>query len=319
MPEQVDYDKMALCESFPNPVKVFSAHLADETPCLLTDITTLPGAIIVVDNENKKVKRFDFQMTLIDIVKLVDPCGVTTLHLSSHVAVTQPQQHMITFISAGKGNKMTVSSSRHTHRKYQSISCLDEMRMVVGCCEIGQASVDILTYEGDVLSSIECDRSKSRLFRTPASLTCFRGRYILVSDSGRRELVCMTTKGEITFVHDTQGTPSGVGVTRGGNVYICVYDRGVVERLNLDSGTTCDNSLLEVETRFPLATCLSEDRVLLITEEMPSDRVILVNVSMANRCLCYTYQFSVKVTFSENTNKSANTCVVQKAYVNVPM
>ncbi|OWF44287.1 uncharacterized protein LOC110458592 [Mizuhopecten yessoensis] len=269
---------MALQEIFPDPVTVFSARLPDEPPCLLTDIAVIPGAFVVIDNENKNAKRFNFQMTLIDLVKLEDPCGVTKLSLSSHVAVTQPQQHVITFISVETGGKMSISSSRHTNRKYQSISCLDEMRLVAGCCELGHGSVDILTYEGDVLCSIERNESKSRIFRTPASLTCFAGRYVLVSDSGRRELVCVTTKGELKFVHDPHGTPSGVGVTNTGDVYVCIYDKGVVQKIDVNMGTTCDDCLPEVETRFPLATCLPKDRVLVITEEMPSDRVLVVNL-----------------------------------------
>ncbi|XP_069136097.1 uncharacterized protein [Argopecten irradians] len=268
---------MALREIFRDPVTVLSAKLPHESQCLLTDVAVLPDSFIVIDNENQSVKRFTFQMTLFDSVKLEDPCGVTKLYLSSHVAVTQPQQQTITFISAEKGGKMSISSSRRTNRKYQSIACLDEMRLVAGCCEIGHGSVDILSFDGDVLFSIERHDTKSRIFRTPACVTCFAGRYVLVSDSGRRELVCVTTKGELKFVHDPKGTPSGLGVTTSGDVYMCIYDRGVVQKLDVNMGTTCDY-LPEVETKLPLATCLSEDRVLVITEEMPSDRVIIVNL-----------------------------------------
>ncbi|XP_033747727.1 uncharacterized protein LOC117332800 [Pecten maximus] len=269
---------MTLRERFSDPVTVLSAKLPHETQCLLTDIAVLPDAFVVVDNENKSIKRFNFQMTLIDSVKLDDPCGVTKLYLSCHVVVTQPQQQVITFISAGKGGKMSISSSRHTNRKYQSVACLDEMRLVAGCCEVGHGCVDILTFDGDVLYSIERDDNKSRIFRTPASLTCFAGRYVLVSDSGRRELVCVTTKGELKFVHDPKGTPSGLGVTTSGDVFMCVYDRCVVQKLDVNMGTTYDDFLPEVETKFPLATCLSEDRVLVVTEEMPSDRIVVVNL-----------------------------------------
>ncbi|XP_060075731.1 uncharacterized protein LOC132555399 [Ylistrum balloti] len=269
---------MSLSERFPDPLTVFSARLPHEAQCLLTDIAVLPGAFIVIDNENKSVKRFNSDMTLVDVVKLDDPCGVTKLYLSSHVAVTQPQQQVITFISVETGGKMSISSSRHTNRKYQSVSCLDEMRLVAGCCELGHGSVDILTFEGDVLFSIERDDNKSRIFRTPASLTCFAGRYVLVCDSGRRELVCVTTKGELKFVHDPEGTPSGVGVTTSGDVYMSVYDRGVVQKLDVNMGTTCDDYLPEMDMKFPLATCLSDDRTIVITEEMPSDRIMIVNL-----------------------------------------
>ena len=112
-----------LSESFPDAIDSFNAELPKEVPCLLTDIIVVKDTIIVVDNENKKVKRFTRDKQIQDYVCLEDPCGVAKLELSSHLVVTEPLQRQITFINIE--DKMTISSYRFVNViRNTSIDCI---------------------------------------------------------------------------------------------------------------------------------------------------------------------------------------------------
>jgi len=101
---------MTLSEHFPLAIEAFSVQLDNEIPCLLTDIAVVKDRVIVIDNDNKKVKRFTPQKELVDTLTLEDPCGVDKLFLSSHIVVTEPQQRHITFVRID--TTMTISSYR---------------------------------------------------------------------------------------------------------------------------------------------------------------------------------------------------------------
>ena len=168
---------------------------------------------------------------------------------------------------------------RRTRRRYQSVCCLDEMRIVVGCCDIGYGALDILNYEGIVISSVEFNSQGGRLFRTPASLASYPdGNYILISDAGHRKLICMNPEGGIEFIHDPKGIPSGMSVNDDGALFLCLYDKNSILQLNANCDTTCDEFIGDMNLKSPLTVC-STDNLLFITEEMPSSRVVVVNVS----------------------------------------
>jgi len=80
------------------------------------------------------------------------------------------------------------------------------------------------------------------------------------------------------FIHDPKGTPSGVTVNKKGEVYLCMYDTNLVHLLNTHIGTSSDDFIQDLDVKFPLSICV-QDTCLLITEEMPSDRVTVINVS----------------------------------------
>lgn len=256
-------------------IRWFSAQLPDEYRCLLTGVACAGNTIIVVDNENKNIKRFLIDGKLKDSLLLTDPCGICSLP-KNYVVVTEPDQYQITFCSAD--GTLSVSSASKTPKKYESIAALEDGRLVVGCCEIGSSSVDIIDNLGSVLKSIQTNREGGKLFRNPAAITCLTSGEILISDAGHGHLICISPDGETEFTYDAKGRPSGICVDAQGGIYMAQYDTHTVFRLSADG--TKESVIVShgFEIKSPLALAVNMDH-LILTEEMPSNRVLLLKLA----------------------------------------
>lgn len=254
----------------------FSAKLADEQACLFTHVISVGNKLLVVDNENKRLKRFRIRSrACVDHLLLDDPCGGSLLPLSSHVVITEPEVNTLSFISLE--GTLTLSSRRKTEKKYQPICCVDEERLVAGCCELGDSSVDVLNYMGVVLITVSTCQNNSVTFRTPASLTYIPGECILVSDSGLCRVVGIGLSGQLKFVFDPKCTPSGVCVDRGRNVYLCGYDKKSIQCLKYENNglhQTCSDFII----KCPLSVTTARN-YLYVTEEMPNDRITILQTT----------------------------------------
>lgn len=253
----------------------FSAKLADEQTCLFTHVISVGNKLLVVDNENKRLKRFRIRSrACVDHLLLDDPCGGSLLPLSSHVVITEPEVNTLSFISLE--GTLTLSSRRKTEKKYQPICCVDEERLVAGCCELGDSSVDVLNYMGVVLITVSTCQNNSVTFRTPASLTYIPGECILVSDSGLCKVVGIGLSGQLKFVFDPKCTPSGVCVDRDRHVYLCGYDQKSIQCLKYENNRlhqTCSDFII----KCPLSVATARN-YLYVTEEMPNDRITILQV-----------------------------------------
>lgn len=257
-------------------IKCFNAQLPDEYRCLLTGVTCSSNAIIVADNENKNIKRFLLDGTLKDTLLLTDPCGICSLPKSEDIVVTEPDRHQITFCSTD--GALMVSSASKTSKRYESIAALDEMRLVVGCCDVGSASVDVIDCNGSVLKSIEMNKDGEKLFRNPAAITCLTSGEILISDAGHSQLICISPNGETEFTYDAKGRPSGICVDAQGGIYMAQYDSHTVFHLSADG--TKEKVIVGhgYEIKSPLALAVNSDH-LILTEEMPSNRILLLKLA----------------------------------------
>ncbi|XP_061188444.1 uncharacterized protein LOC133196596 [Saccostrea echinata] len=260
----------------PSPNDGFSARLDDEQECLLTQVLNVGDKLIVVDNENKRLKRFRIRSrTFVDQLLLDDPCGASVLPLSSHVIVTEPEFRILSFISMD--GVMTLSSRRKTEKKYQPICCVDEERLVVGCCELGESSVDILNYMGVVLVTVSSCLNNSIVFRTPASLTYLKGDCIMVSDSGLCKVVGIGLTGHLKFVFDPKCIPSGISADKDNNIFLCCYDKKTIQSLKFENNRlypTCS----DFTVKCPLSVTSAKNS-LYVTEEMPNDKVSIIKVT----------------------------------------
>ena len=268
-------DKEPAIKGTKDSVKWFSAQLPDEYRCLLTGVVSVGNTIIVADNENNNLKRFLLNGKLKDSLLLTDPCGICSLPKSRDVVVTEPDQHQITFCSTDGALK--VSSASKTTKKYESIAALDETKLVVGCCEIGFSSVDVIDCNGSVLNSIQSNRDGEKLFGNPAAITCLTSGEILISDAGHSRLICISPDGKTEFTYDPKGRPSGICVDAQGGIYMNQYDSSTVFRLSADG--TKESVIVghSFQIKSPLALAVNSDH-LILTEEMPSHRVILIKV-----------------------------------------
>lgn len=258
-------------------VSVINVSLKDESVCLLTDICFQSDFFIVVDSESRRVKRFrKHDNVLQDYIFLEDPCGVCRLKLSSHIIVTEPCKRHLTYVSVD--DKMILSSRRKTTKRYSPIRCLDENRIVVGCCELSNASVDILDYTGKILQCINNNEKQVPLFLTPSYLACHNENYIIISDSGTKHITCLNINEKVEWSLALMYTPSGVCVTKSGNLYVCLYNESkilIVDSLNHGKIT---GKIGYLPLKNPLSIVFSTGSIY-ATEEMPSNRVTRIQVN----------------------------------------
>ena len=261
----------------------FSAKLEDEHTCLLTQIINIGNKLLVIDNENKRLKRFRIRSrSCVDHLLLNDPCGASLLPLSSHVIVTEPEIRTLSFVCLEE--TMTLSSRRKTEKKYLPVCCIDEERLVAGCCELGESSVDILNYMGIVLITVTSYQNEAVMFRTPASLTYLPGdQCILVSDSGICRVVGLTVTGKPKFIFNPKCTPSGICADKDKNVFLCCYDKKYIQCLKYENNQlhrTCSDFIM----KCPLSVTTVKN-YLYVTEEMPSDKVSILQVGYPSLCI----------------------------------
>ncbi|XP_076107927.1 uncharacterized protein LOC143076144 isoform X1 [Mytilus galloprovincialis] len=257
-------------------ISPLSVLLPDERSCLLTDICIEREYFFVVDNVNRRVKRYrKDDNCLQDYIFLEDPCGICKLFLSSHIVVTEPCNKQLTYVSV-EGN-MILSSRRKTNKKYSAIRCLDETRLVVGCCELADASVDILDYTGKVHRTINSKEKEYPLFVTPACLACFNEEYVVISDSGTRNVTCINKNDKVEWIIKLKCSPSGVCVSKSGIVYICLYNENKIVTVDNIHNGNITGSIDDIRLKNPLSISHSTGS-LFITEEMPSDRIFQIQI-----------------------------------------
>ena len=209
--------------------EVFSAQLEGEESCVLTDVVCVKNEILIVDNYNKKLKRFTLGKQFVDILTLGDPFGVASLLLSSHVVVTEPRDRSISFVITD--GHLALSSRRKTSKPYKSVCVIDETRMAVVCCETGESCVDIIDYIGTILLHVEYKANHEKILMTPVSICHVNDRGILVSDSGLGKLIILTPEGEFDSMYDPKCSPGGVTVDTSGFIYLCLQDKKSVQCL----------------------------------------------------------------------------------------
>lgn len=253
----------------------FSASLPDEHPCLLTGITFICGDIVVCDNENKTLKRFDIRGKFFEELFLQDPCGICTLPNSKDVAVTEPDIKQITVCTLDVA--LGVSFELKTKKKYECITSFMD-KYVVGCSELGNACVDFLDCNGTVLLSIKGNFDGHVLFRNPAAIALLTSGDLLISDPGSCALVCVSQNNKTKFKFEPGGRPSGVCSDLLGGIYMAQYDSNLVLRLS-SSG---DTEGVAVDQKFELTSPLAMTvygGFIALTEETPSDRILILKVN----------------------------------------
>jgi len=250
------------------------ASLPEESPCLLTGVCFLGDNIIVCDNENKTLKRFHIDGKFLEEMFLTDPCGICNMPNSTDIAITEPEIHQITRCSFD--NAITVDFSIKTEKQYQCIAALDD-KYVVGCCDIADPCIDFIDGNGTILKRMKSKNGEAKLFKNPASIACLSSEKFLVSDPGICSLICASSTGDVRFRLETTGRPSSVCVDSSGAIFMAHYDQGVVYRLTGKGEVEGMVVNEKYGVSNPLSMCVSKG-LMAITEETPSDRILLVKV-----------------------------------------
>ncbi|KAL4223029.1 hypothetical protein ACF0H5_016507 [Mactra antiquata] len=252
----------------------FSATLPDESPCLLTGVTFVGRDVIVCDNENKTLKRFDVCGKFHEELFLRDPCGICSLPNSVEVAVTEPDIRQITVCKLD--NSLEVIFELKTMKKYECITSYQD-KYVVGCCQLGATCVDFIDSNGTVLRTIPGTLDGQILFRNPAAIACQTSGDVVISDPGACALTCITPNTKIKFSKSMSERPSGVCVDYKGSIYVAQYDANLVYKL---SKTGCKDGVVvdrKQKLTSPLAMSVNGS-LLAVTEETPSDKIFIIQL-----------------------------------------
>lgn len=251
------------------------ASLPEESPCLLTGVVVVANKIVVCDNENKTVKVFRLDGKFREEYFLTDPCGICALPNPQNVAVTEPEIKQVTICSLR--SSIGLSFTIKTEKKYQCIASLEETYLV-GCCDIAAPCIDVIDNSGAILRTVDRDVKGERIFRNPTSIAFICFDKIIISDPGTCSVICTNLDGEVRFRLESQGRPSAVSADVMGRLYMAHYDSNEVYKLN-PSGAV-DRMVVDqsYKLKHPLAMAVHDDMVVL-TEETPSDRILVVKVS----------------------------------------
>jgi hypothetical protein len=99
-----------------------------------------------------------------------------------------------------------------------------------------------------------------------------------VSDSGTRNVTCISKSGKIEWVVELKCSPSGVCITKSGTIFICLYEENKIITVDSIHNGIISGSLENIQIKNPLAISYAKGCIYL-TEEMPSDKILQIQVT----------------------------------------
>lgn len=246
---------------------------------MITGIACTDDLILITDNENSKVKMFDYQGNFLDSITLTDPQDIAVLSGTNDVVVTQPDLRTLSFIEITRDRslcKLCEVNKKQYVKKYSTVCSINSNKFAVGCCDGENPSIDILTYYGKLKESISSLVQGNILFRSPQYIGFDSiAKQIVISDSTKNQVVrlCLNNVQASTVHKITSGRCSGICCDRNGNIYVGLIDRDAVRCISPEGSES-----LAVKrkhgVKYPLAIC-SSDSHLILSEEYPSARIFV--------------------------------------------
>ncbi|KAK7481143.1 hypothetical protein BaRGS_00027576 [Batillaria attramentaria] len=183
------------------------------------------GDIIVMDVHfrNKRLKKFSPRGKLISVVDTGEcPYGMALIP-DTDLVVTHPRSREFVFVTAG--GTLHVTGRIKTPKSYFSLasSSTDGVLAAVGSNPPEPPSIDIISFDGEVLSTISLDRIRFPL--PPKDICLPPSGDVLLLFSAKETLVCMTYDGTVKYsFQSTQPQdvkrPVSVDGDAQGNAYI---------------------------------------------------------------------------------------------------
>ncbi|KAL3865953.1 hypothetical protein ACJMK2_043297 [Sinanodonta woodiana] len=210
--------------------KVFEVDaqiLSDTRPCWLTDCVFLQnGELLVVDNENMKVKHFSADYHYMeDLVMSAKPWGIAVSSNDTDQlgAATLPEACTICILVTVPNLKL-VSEFRTPGACY-GIGFLSDDRLVVSCENNNKAALHIFSSNGDEIGLIKKDEHllSGLLFSKPRYLFVTKNNTIYISDGRRYQISHANLEGK----HDSKFTdskfiaPAGIALDHNENIIAC--------------------------------------------------------------------------------------------------
>ncbi|KAK6173036.1 hypothetical protein SNE40_016573 [Patella caerulea] len=225
--------------------KCFSMNLqGDDDDCGSVGVLLLPvggrETMVVLDSHNECIKTFSLGdgELISNRYKLDDKPSSITKVSDDKIAVSFFESKKLSFYSLSLG--LTLEKSLETEKQYYSLACINKDKFVASAVWDNPVTVDFLEIKDDVkiVKSVSSFEGKS-IFTCPENISVTSKGIVLISDHGKKSLVCMDQDGTVKFnwhpeCHHEFEVPLGVTSDRDGYIYIVDQSRCLVEKLSND-------------------------------------------------------------------------------------
>ncbi|KAK7104884.1 E3 ubiquitin-protein ligase TRIM56-like [Littorina saxatilis] len=229
------------------------------------------GDIIVMDVHfrNKRLKKFSPRGKLISVVDTGEcPYGMALIQ-DTDLVVTHPRAREFVFVTAG--GTLQVTGRIKTPKSYFSLasSATDGILAAVGSSPPEPPSIDLIGFNGEVLSTISLDRVRFPFPPKDISLPPSGDVFLLFS--AKETLVCMNYEGTIkrsfqsTQTHDIK-RPVSIEGDNQGNAYIADVEGHKVHVITSDGKYGGELISRKEGLREPLSLYRSEEGHVVVTQ-----------------------------------------------------
>ncbi|XP_046577696.1 E3 ubiquitin-protein ligase Midline-1-like [Haliotis rubra] len=248
---------------------VDAAVEGDESTPGMPGITTLYidgiQTIVVTDYINKCVKSVHKRNDQPCQSKLPlddSPFGLTQLK-EKQVMVALPGSHKILTVEVTPD--LFLQSTITTSKAYAGLSVLSPASLAAGTWDC----VDILDMAGHVLRSVTTYINET-LFAYPAYMCVNNKGNILVCDSGKKSVTCLTSEGDVVWIYAPTGDkalrkPTGIVTTKTGGILFVDKIAETIIQLN-DTGEYIKDVLTSDDgISQPVSLCIDNHGALFVT------------------------------------------------------
>ncbi|XP_053405815.1 uncharacterized protein LOC123566449 [Mercenaria mercenaria] len=202
----------------------------DKDTCYITGMTLLtPDLLIITDRNNEAVKMVNTRnKSVTDQLQLDTVVSKVTSVTSTELAVTLPDKQSIQFISVSS-NKLEKKQTLKVDGECYGFSCC-QGKFVVSFQY--PAKLLILDTNGTILTTVR----GGNIFRNPVYVTT-NTNSIYVSDRNMVTITRLNWQGEVTGSYDGTSEPRGITLSDDGTVFVCDWERNVIEEIAGDCST----------------------------------------------------------------------------------
>ncbi|KAL8559592.1 hypothetical protein ACOMHN_008303 [Nucella lapillus] len=229
------------------------------------------GDIIVMDVHfrNKRLKKFSPRGKLISVVDTGEcPYGMALIP-DTDLIVTHPRAREFVFVTAG--GTLHVTGRIKTPRSYFSLasSATDGILAAVGSNPPEAPSIDLISFDGEVLSTISLDRVRFPF--PPKDISLPPSGDVLLLFSAKETLVCMDYEGTIKHTFECTQTadvkrPVSLDGDATGNAYIADAEAHKVHVINSEGKYGGELLSRKEGLREPLSVCWTDEGHVLVTQ-----------------------------------------------------
>ena len=238
-----------LFPSFPRyPItKIKASKLADysvrigkaDEKCFITAIAiTCDGQRLLIDNENRRRKRFSRDMKPGSIYNLpICPWGIAITENGKEVVSCRDEPRLLLIGGVATDQTKQLSFVKLNFIVYGIAPY--KAKLIVTCPSTSSSSVKLIDLTGRVYWSTETDQQGQKLFQNPWYVTCYddgKAAVAIVSDDGNHSLTVLNANtGDVITRRKVDGkSPRGVTTDTVGNIYACYGQTHEVAVLSKD-------------------------------------------------------------------------------------